>query len=291
MIRLVAIDIDGTLLDSRGRVPAANLEALREAAARGVHVVVVTGRSYPFALQAVGDLPDPLTLVVYNGAVVRVRSGPTLAVRRLGHDVARRLLAATRAWRPSTLMQFDREGEGQTVVDRMSWDAPNRRGYYARIRHLVRAVPDLEHALDAEAPVQVAFNGPVDEMSRLAGVLRPHAEEGHVSVSVTSYPARDFTLVDVNAAGATKGQALSGVARHFGVAREDVFAIGDNHNDVDMLAWAGRAAVMGNAEPELLALGLPVTGTNDEAGLAEAIGRYVLGTPGRQATGPPAPRP
>ena len=60
------------------------------------------------------------------------------------------------------------------------------------------------------------------------------------------------------------------------MAREDVLAIGDNHNDVDMLTWAGTAVVMGNAEPPVRALGLPMTGTNDEAGLGQAIRRYVL---------------
>ena len=172
-------------------------------------------------------------------------------------------------------MQFDREGAGQTMVDRLSWDTPNRRGYYARVQHLVRACADLEHALDDDPPVQVAFNGPVDEMLRLADVVRS-LDEADLAVSVTSYPARDFALVDVNAAGATKGQALAGVARSVGVARDEVLAIGDNHNDVDMLTWAGAAVVMGNAEPEVLALGLPVTGTNDEAGLGQAIRRYVL---------------
>lgn len=275
MTRLIAIDIDGTLLDSRGRVPEDNVAAIREAAGRGVHVAVVTGRSYPFALQAVGELPDPLTLVVYNGAVARVREGATLAVRHLAADVARRVLTATRSWRPSTLVQFDREGAGQTMVDRMAWDTPNRRGYYARVQHLVRAVADLEHALDDDPPVQVAFNGPVDEMLRLADVVRGLGDDD-LAVSVTSYPARDFALIDVNAAGATKGQALADVARHFGVAREDVLAVGDNHNDIDMLTWAGTAVVMGNAEPALLDLGLPVTGTNDEAGLAQAIRRYAL---------------
>ena len=276
MIRLLAIDIDGTLLDSHGRVPAGNLAAIQEAAARGVHVAVVTGRSYPFALQAVGELPDPLTLVVYNGAVARVRDGATLVVRQLQADAARRVLTATRSWRPSTLVQFDRDGAGQTMVDRLSWDTPNRRGYYARVQHLVKGCADLEHVLDADPPVQVAFNGGVDEMSRLADVVRGLGDTD-LAVSVTSYPARDFTLVDVNAAGATKGQALADVARHFGVAREDVLAIGDNHNDVDMLTWAGVAVVMGNAEPAVRALGLPVTGTNDEAGLGQAIRRYVLG--------------
>lgn len=275
MTRLIAIDIDGTLLDSRGRVPEGNLTAIREAVSRGLHVAVVTGRSYPFALQAVGELPDPLTLVVYNGAVARVRRGDTLAVRHLAPAVARRVLAATRPWRPSTLVQFDREGAGQTMVDRMSWDTPNRRGYYARVQHLVRACEDLEHALDDDPPVQVAFNGPVDEMLRLADVVRGIDAAG-LAVSVTSYPARDFALVDVNAAGATKGPALADVARHFGVAREDVLAIGDNHNDIDMLSWAGTAVVMGNAQAELLSMGFTATASNDEAGLGEAIRRYAL---------------
>lgn len=275
MTKLVAVDVDGTLLDGRGRVPPENIAALAEAARRGIHVVVVTGRSLPFALQAVGDLADPLTLVVYNGAVARARGGRTYAVRALDRDVAKHVLTETRAWRTSTLMQFDREGAGQTLVDRLTWDHPNRRGYYARIAHLVRQVDDLEHALD-EAPVQVAFNGPVGEMLELAATLRANRVAGAIAVSVTAYPARDFALVDVNAAGATKGPALADLAAQLGVTRDEVFAIGDNHNDVDMLQWAGVGVVMGNAEPELLALGLPVTTKNDEGGLAKAIRDYVI---------------
>lgn len=276
MIRLVALDLDGTLLDERGHVPADNLAALAAAARQGVHLVVVTGRSYPFALQAVEALPDPLTLIAYNGAVARVRGGGTLAVRHLAPDTARRVLEATRPWRASTLMQFDRDGAGQTVFDRLSWEPPNRRGYYERIRHLVRAVDDLETALDEDPPVQVAFNGGTREMSEVVAAIGTVDAQHAMAVSVTSYPRRDFTLVDVNAAGATKGPALADIARHLGVARHEVFAIGDNHNDVDMLRWAGTAVVMGNAEPEVLALGLPVTAPNSEAGVAQALRRYVL---------------
>jgi Cof subfamily protein (haloacid dehalogenase superfamily) len=276
VIRLVAVDVDGTLIDSRGRIPAANLEALHAAVARGVRLAVVTGRSYPFALPAVRELPDPLTLVVYNGAVARVRDGATIARRTLASPVARRVLALTRPWRDATTVQFDRADAGQTLYDRLSWDHPNRSGYYARVREHVSRVDDLEAAMDDE-PVQVAFNGPTEEMRRLHGELAAHPDLAALSVSATHYPARDFSLVDVNAAGASKGQALSDVAAHFGIARDEVFAIGDNHNDVDMLTWAGSAAVMGNAEPEIRALGLPLVASNDEAGLAEAIERYVLG--------------
>ena len=275
MTRLVAIDIDGTLLDARGQVPAANLEALREAAARRLHLVVVTGRSYPFALQAVTRLPEPLTMVVYNGAVARIRDAETLHCRTLDGGLAARVLAATRQWRPATTVQFDRE-TGQTLFDRMSWDQPNRRGYYAKVRRHVSQVDDLETAVLDVNPVQVAFNGPTAEMKALHAELGAHPDLAALAISATHYPARDFSLVDVNAAGATKGSALASVAAHFGVARDEVFAIGDNHNDIDMLQWAGTAVVMGNAEPELLRLGLPIAPTNDEAGLAAALRRYVL---------------
>ena len=276
MIRLIAVDIDGTLLDRRGQVPDENLAALRDAAARGIHLVVVTGRNYPFALQAVSALPEPLTVVAYNGAVARVRGGHTLATRHLPRRTARRVLEGTRAWRSSTLLQFDREGAGQTIVDTMSWDHPNRRGYYAKIQHLVQVVDDLESACDDHDPVQVAFNGPTEAMASLLAALGGDGLTTGAAVSVTAYPARDFTLVDVNAPGATKGGALALVAAHYGVAQADVFAIGDNHNDVDMLQWAGTGVMMGNAEPELRALGLPITASHDEAGLAQAIRQFVL---------------
>jgi Cof subfamily protein (haloacid dehalogenase superfamily) len=275
VIRLLAIDVDGTLLDGRGTVPPANLEALQEAARRGLHLVVVTGRSLPYACQAVEALPDPLILICYNGAVARARDGRTYAVRSLDRDAARRLLVATRQWRDSTLVQFDCDGPGQIVVDRLSWDPPNRRGYYARVSHLVRQVEDLEAALDGPPPVQVAFNGPVDEMATLHAHLDT-LDAGDFAVAMTSYPARNFALLDVNAPGATKGHALADVARQLGIDREQVFAIGDNLNDVDMLQWAGTAVVMGNAGPELRSLGFPVTARNDEGGLALALRRYAL---------------
>lgn len=276
MTRLVALDIDGTLLDGGGRVPPANLDALHAAAALGIRLVVVTGRSYPFALPAVAELPEPLTLVAYNGAVARAREGATIVRRTIPGDVAGRVLAHTRQWRSASLVQFDRADARQTLYDRMSWEHPNRRGYFARIRQHVSRVDDLEHALHGDDPVQVAFNGAIDDMRRLREALASHPDLPALAVSATHYPAHDFSLIDVNAAGATKGGTLAEVAAHFGVAREEVFAIGDNHNDIDMLQWAGTGVVMGNAGPDLLALGLPVTATNDDAGLAVALREYVL---------------
>ena len=88
MVRLIGIDVDGTLLDSRGRMPAANRDAIRDAVAAGIHVALVTGRSYPYARPVANDLPPALSLIVSNGAVERAMDGETLARRLLNRRVA-----------------------------------------------------------------------------------------------------------------------------------------------------------------------------------------------------------
>jgi hydroxymethylpyrimidine pyrophosphatase-like HAD family hydrolase len=98
-----------------------------------------------------------------------------------------------------------------------------------------------------------------------------------LSVSLTEYDHRDFALVDVCASDTTKGSTLARLAELYGVNRSEVMAVGDNFNDRDMLAWAGTGIVMGNAAAEMKR-GLPVTGTNDEAGLAQAILEYAIRT-------------
>ena len=93
---------------------------------------------------------------------------------------------------------------------------------------------------------------------------------------LTEYAHRDFSLVDVCAAGTTKGSGLAAVASLLGIDRDEVMAVGDNYNDREMLEWAGVGVVMGNASEEIRAAGFEVTGTNDECGLAQAIRRYAL---------------
>jgi Cof subfamily protein (haloacid dehalogenase superfamily) len=277
VVRLLAIDIDGTLLDSQGRVPPANLEAIHRAHAGGVRIVIATGRSFHFALQALRELPDDLTLLVYNGAIARSRSGATLLRRLMPHGVAREVLEATVEWRSDAACVFDRPLAGQLVYDRMDWSHPNRAGFKRRNASIIQAVDRLEDAL-SEDPVQVTFNGGVEAMRAISSHLATQAVAPRLEVTLTEYPHRDFSMVDVCSAGVTKGSGLKAVAGQFGIAQSEVMAVGDNHNDRDMLAWAGIGVVMGNAEPELKAPGFHLTGSNDEAGLSQAIDRFVLST-------------
>jgi Cof subfamily protein (haloacid dehalogenase superfamily) len=275
MIRLLAIDIDGTLLDSRWQLPAANRDAICEAVDAGVEVAIVTGRRYDFARPILDLLPCPLTAIVSNGAIVRTSDGATRLRRLLPRAVARGVLGATHAHRDGAALIFDRPRDGQVVFERIDWAHPSRRGYAERNREFILEVDPIESAL-TEDPIQVMFNGGVEPMRDLVRLLRVLPSAGGFSIAVTEYVARDFSLVDVLPAGCTKGSTLAEWAGRQGCARSEVMAVGDNLNDLEMLEEAGLPVVMGNAVPDLLERGWPVTASNDAAGVAEAIRRFVL---------------
>jgi len=275
MIRLVAIDIDGTLLDSRWQLPDRNRNAICAAVGGGVEVAIVTGRRYDFAKPILDLLPCPVTAIVSNGAIVRSPDGATPVRRLLSRAIVQTVLDATRAYRDSAALIFDRPRDGQVVFERIDWSHPSRRGYAERNREFIVEVDPLEAAL-TEDPIQVMFNGGVAAMRGLADLLRALPSSPGFAVAVTEYVERDFSLVDVLPAGCTKGATLAEWARRQGYARGEVMALGDNLNDLEMLEAAGVPVVMGNAVPALLEHGWPITATNDAAGVAEAIHRFVL---------------
>jgi HAD superfamily hydrolase (TIGR01484 family) len=236
----------------------------------------VTGRSFPFARPVAESLPDDLTMIVSNGAVVKRKTGATLMSRLLPREVARYILTETGPFRDSAALIFDRPRAGQIVSDAMDWEQPNRRGYFERNRERIDTSTTFDQAL-TEDPIQVMFNGAVEPMRELRRQLLALPRAGLFEVALTEYEHRDFSLVDVLASGCTKGTTLAAWAERQGIGRSDIMAVGDNFNDLEMLEFAGRPVVMGNAVAELKDRGWPVTGTNDEGGLAEAIWRYVLG--------------
>ena len=271
MIRLLAIDIDGTLLNSRGQLPAAHHDAVADAAARGVEVVLVTGRSFHFTTPIVDLLQMPLTLICNNGAVVKSAQGETLIRHLLSREAARQILAETRHLEDSVAVVFDRPDERQIVFERMDWSHPNRRGYYEKNKAFISEAPAPLADMLTDDPIQVMFNGSVAPMRALAATLRSLPIADQFAVAITEYERRDFSLVDVNGAGCSKGTTLARWVALRGLAPADVMAVGDNLNDVEMLDFAGRGIVMGNATDTLKARGYEVTGSNDEDGLATAI--------------------
>jgi Cof subfamily protein (haloacid dehalogenase superfamily) len=272
MIRLLALDIDGTLLDSDGRIPAANCDAIARVIDTGVEVALATGRRYDFARSIFEKLPSPLTLILSNGAIVKTREGETLMRSLLPRDIARAILADVPEHRASAAVVFDRPREGQVVFEAIDWEHPRHHRFFAANRPFLSEVVPLEDCL-TEDPIQVMFSGGCVEMRDLFGCLQTAGAD--FSVALTEYEHRDFSMVDVVRAGCSKGSALRGWSQRRGFAHTEVMAMGDNLNDLQMLEFAGTPVLMGNALAELKARGWPVTASNDEGGVAQAIERYI----------------
>jgi Cof subfamily protein (haloacid dehalogenase superfamily) len=274
-VKLIALDIDGTLLDSRWTLPEANRAAIAEATRRGIEVALVTGRRYDFAMPIALQLGAPLTMIVSNGAVIRTHDGQTHLRHLLPRETARRVLEITRPWRDSTAVIFDRAQANQVILEGFATNDPIRSAYYARNKEFLGQAVPLESCL-TEDPLQVMLSGKVEPMRDAEAVLRgAHATEGF-KVAATVYESRDFSMIDVLHPHCSKGAALAEWAALRGLTREEVMAIGDNHNDLEMLSFAGVPVVMGNCVPELRNFGWHETASNDHNGVAAAIELFAL---------------
>jgi Cof subfamily protein (haloacid dehalogenase superfamily) len=278
-VRLIALDIDGTLLDSRWQVSEANRAAIAEATRRGIEVALVTGRRYDFAMPVAHKLDSPLTMIVNNGALIRSKEGQTHLRHLLPRGTAEQVLHLTRPWRDGAAVIFDRPLDNQLMLEVLDPDDSMRYAYYSRNMEFIGLANPLETCL-IEDPIQVMLSGKVAPMREAEAALRAAAFAGEFALAVTSYESKDFGMIDVIHPVCSKGASLAEWAALRGVAREEVMAIGDNHNDLEMLSFAGIPVVMGNSVPELKAYGWHETGTNDENGVALAIEQFAL----REAT-------
>ena len=274
-VRLIALDIDGTLLDSRWKLPEANRKAIAEATGRGIEVALVTGRRYEFALPIAEQLGSPLTMIVSNGALIRDHDGRTHLRHLLARQTAAQVLEITKDWRDGAAVVFDRPRTNQVMLEVLETDDPIRTAYYARNKEFIGQAVPLESCL-TEDPIQVMLSGNVKAMRDAEAVLRAAQSQGNFAVASTIYESRDFAMIDVIHPRVSKGAALAEWAELRGYAREEVMAIGDNHNDREMLAFAGVPVVMGNCVPELRNYGWHQTCTNDESGVAMAIEQFAL---------------
>lgn len=274
-LRLIAIDIDGTLLDSRWQLPEANRDAIRDAVERGIEVALVTGRRFDFAMPIAEQIPCEVTFIVSNGAIIKSKDGTTHLRHLLPAEIARQVLKATTEFRAGTAVVFDRPRENQVVMEYMDWEDPGRRAYFERNLGFLAQVAPLEACL-TEDPIQIMYSGPVGRMREVAAVLRALPIAAQFELALTEYESRNFSLVDVLQKGCTKGAGLAEWARLRGYRREEVMAIGDNLNDREMLEYASVPVVMGNSVAELKQNGWHVTLTNDQGGVAAAIQKFAL---------------
>jgi Cof subfamily protein (haloacid dehalogenase superfamily) len=275
-IRLLATDIDGTLLNPQFTISDGDLMALRRAHAAGIEIVLVTGRRHTFALPIAKQLGFDLWLISSNGAITRSLAGETFHRDLMPVETCRRLVGSMQEFRGNTVLTFDNDTKGAIVLERLDELGVSIRRWLEKNMEYIEFVVPVENALVTD-PVQAMFCGTMARMHLALEALKRAGMDGTVTVLRTEYPERDLSMIDVLNAGCSKGHALERWAAHRGYSRDQVMAVGDNHNDIEMLEFAGHPVIMGNACEELRSRGWTVTLGNDACGFAAAVNAVISG--------------
>ena len=285
MIKLLALDLDGTLLNSKGKVPEENRNAIRAAEERGVLVTIATGRRFRDGRPLGIELELNAPLITHNGALIKFADSlETVAASLLTTDTAKEVVRVGKSFGGDALVSADPHGKGTLLYDRVADDNIPFQRYILWSEKLhgdeaheaVSHVDDLDEVLADHEIIHVSFSGTCVRMDEMIEVLKNELGD-KVTVLPTIYPRRDFTLIDILPPDASKGKGVEKLALLNHLTADEVMTMGDNFNDVEMLEFAGTGVVMGNADPRLRERGeFYTTVTNDEGGVAAAIERFIL---------------
>lgn len=282
--RLLGIDLDGTLFDSTGRLPRANIEAIRRAEAAGMVVALCTGRGWKESRSAVEALEHRGPLVLANGALIsEPDTGRTLHRAVIEPHLSRPVVDHLAAMDEAVLILLDpAESERDYLVVQPQNLTDNTRWWFEYVgatwREVERATEeDLHHA------VRVGIVGPASRMPGVQSSLeRRFGEQVFVqhfmAVASSAADGEAIHVLEVFAPGVNKWAALRMVAEDHGIAASAVAAVGDHINDVEMIRGAGCGIAMANAVDAVHAVADRRTASNDEAGVAAAIDRLLGGT-------------
>lgn len=267
-IKLVAIDLDDTLLRDDQSISERTRAVLKQVRAQGVVVTLCTGRMFrsaqPFAEQLEFDVP----LITYGGALVKhAVSGEVLDDRPLETEAARRVIrfGRKRSAQVNFYLLNGAEDELYTELD-THW-VEN----YSRLSKVpLYRVPDLENLLERGNPLKLLL---IDDEPAVNGFLLELRELLGGQVHLAKSKPR---FLEVGHPEATKGRALQELAAWLQVDRSQVLACGDSFNDIEMLEFAGLGVAVGNAPPEIKSRAGYVTASNNEDGVAQALERFVL---------------
>lgn len=262
-IRLLAVDLDDTLLNEKSEVSEANKRAIQEAVARGVIVTIATGRMFESAQKIAKEIGLDVPLIAYNGALVESAISEEVLMKTcVDEDAALAVLAMFRekGW----YIQLYRNDT--LYVDTATDDT---RDYERRVKTKAVEIGDELYQNPQDILKMLAVND-ADKLDYVEEVVQ------------TTFCGKVFAprsrprLLEIVNATVNKGEALRFVAEKFGVKQEEVMAIGDSNNDVAMLEYAGLGVAMGNASPRVKEVAQVVTANNEEDGVAKAIEQYIL---------------
>ncbi len=277
-VRLLALDLDGTLLNSRSQISEANLQALAGAHGLGVQIAVVTGRRFHSAIKFVKQIPCPVTVISSNGARIGTPDGKVLYRNFLPAMIASQALKIADDFRAYAVVMFDISGRGQVVMHTQAAPDSPVAWYLRSDPDCLAQLDDFETAFPANGsdPVQVMFGGPFERIAPAESLLRESGISSQMQLGWTRYPLRDVNLLEVMNLGCSKARALAFWTERLGIDSSETMACGDNYNDFEMLEFAGYPVLMSNYCPGLEPGPWLRTASNDDDGVALAIQRLVL---------------
>ncbi|MBQ0032275.1 MAG: HAD family phosphatase [bacterium] len=281
LIRVIALDLDGTLLDSEKRLSEANRTALERAAAKGILIVPTTGRFFGMMPPAVRDLPFVRYAITINGAQVYDRETDTAIVRdEIPLDMALGVMELLD--RHDVIYDCYRQNWGwmTAALQDKAADYATNEHYLKMVREFRKPVPELKahlRATAADGDVQkVMLFATNRERSTAIDCLRKLSDELAARFPDIKVTASTWNNIELNVKSAHKGNALKRFAEHLGYTLENCMAFGDGMNDFTMVEQAGLGIAMENAEPEVKRVAKYVTLSNDEDGVAKGIDKWIF---------------
>ena len=264
--KLLAFDVDGTILDSAGRISSRTIKALESASQKGAYVVLATGRDWHGTKYLLEEVPEIAYCICVNGVEVRARDGEIHFSLEIDIDLVKRVINVVRE--NISGVSFGASIDGLFVgEEKVCSSLPVTEGIVGT--YPVRIVDDLSAELNSNIQDLVIFHEKyVQDIGKLYRQVLDITKQyqGELLVALSGLP-----MIELLPRGSGKHAGLAWLANLLNIDQADVVAFGDNLNDLTMLEWAGFGVAMGNASPELFKYADQVTFTNDQDGVAAWI--------------------
>lgn len=269
---MIGLDLDGTILTDKKELLPYTKHILKEAMQQGIYVLAATGRPFVGIPSELRDFPGIQYALTLNGArVIERNTGKSIIKHLLSVEKAKKTLETLEKY--DTLQEVYFEGQGYVESKKLEdlgryHRNPNMWQYVRQSREAVLDLAELVENKSGDVDkLNILFP---DENERKAAWKELEQQEGIVLSSSVGYN------IEINAAGVNKGKSLVELGKMLGIQREEIMAIGDGDNDLEMMKAVGCGIAMGNAEPAVKAAAYEVTLSNEEEGAAKAIVKYAL---------------
>jgi Cof subfamily protein (haloacid dehalogenase superfamily) len=279
MIKCIASDMDGTLLNSKQEVSEKNREAIQKALNSGIEVVIATGRSYEEAMSVLQESGLQLPIICANGAEIRTKEGEVVKAHPLDHKIAKQAADVLNQvgiyyeiYTSEGTYTVDYDKGVEIIIDIFTTANPELSRELVEEEAQHRYDKGLIHIVDSYEPI---LNGE-KTIYKLLVFHKDHSfldevEEKLKQIDNLEVTSSAFGNLELMNTQAQKGIALAEFVEEKGIALQDTMAVGDNYNDLSMFQVVGRSVAMGNANDDIKERCTHVTLRNDESGVGEAI--------------------